>query len=417
MLDIDLTGESRNNNPTSTTTAQTPENVTNLNGPAETTDLNKTSVETPETPKTAPKDENETKESSTGVFALEPGTSVEYDGKTYHINAEGDMVDEAENVFKKASEVDDFLKANQVEESNESVINSIKSALNLDLKDENGNDIEFADTTDGIISLVSTAFENKNKEIADATINKLFSDKPYLKSLDDYVTVHGSIKGFSDRPDRTGIRIDKDNVEQQKSIIKMYYSEVLNKNISDKYMNYLDDSGSLYEEAEDALKNIKAFDKANADAIAKQAEERREADVKATIEYFENVRDIINKKDLGVIKLPDTVVRTIDGKKYTSNLNDFFDYVSKPKYDDGTGNKVTAYMRDYSQRDADTRIKQDLFDAWCRFTGVTYEDLIKSYAAKKEVNDLKKQAASIKVNSKTIKVTPSKTSGINDILL
>ena len=103
----------------------------------ETTDLSKT-------PDTPPVEENNDND-------LEAGTELEIDGQVYTIAENGDIVDKDGKVFKEAKDVKDFLKENEpVDDDEELNLNSIKEAIGIDVKDEQGNAIEFQDTPQGV---------------------------------------------------------------------------------------------------------------------------------------------------------------------------------------------------------------------------------------------------------------------------
>ena len=61
--------------------------------------------------------------------------------------------------------------------------------------------------------------------------------------------INGTPKGFGDIPDRSGIVIDPENKMQQEAIIRMAAKEFGNESLNDNYIKYLNDSGSLFDEA------------------------------------------------------------------------------------------------------------------------------------------------------------------------
>ena len=145
--------------------------------------------------------------SSTGE--LEAGTQIEYDGVTYVINNNGDLVDEEGNIFKNAEDIAKWLKDNGVNDNtnDESIsIDSIKEAIGLDLTDENGNPIEFTNDAEGVKSYVESVINHRSNDIAQGAVNRLFAENPMLKQFIDYVQVTGTPRGFGDIPDRSGIK-------------------------------------------------------------------------------------------------------------------------------------------------------------------------------------------------------------------
>ena len=145
-------------------------------------------------------------DSSTGE--LEAGTNVDFEGNTYTVAENGDLVDKDGNVFKAAAEVKDWMDSLETEEDNPLSISAIQEALGTEIQDEAGNPVEFSNDAQGVQAYVNAVIELKSKEIQEGAINKLYADNPMLKQFQDYVTLNGSPIGFGELPDRSGIEID-----------------------------------------------------------------------------------------------------------------------------------------------------------------------------------------------------------------
>ena len=185
--DIDFEG-----NPTTTTSSEdvksgngvkVDNNPVDIHGDKtnETTDLSKT-------PDTPPVEENNDND-------LEAGTELEIDGQVYTIAENGDIVDKDGKVFKEAKDVKEFLKENEpVNDDEELNLNSIKEAIGIDVKDEQGNAIEFPDTPQGVKDYVDAVVATRTNEVAQGAVNKLFMDNPMLKQFIDYVKVKQNLQ-------------------------------------------------------------------------------------------------------------------------------------------------------------------------------------------------------------------------------
>lgn len=326
--------------------------------------------------------------SSTG--GLEVDTNVEFEGKKYTVAENGDLVDADGKVFKEAKDVDEWIKSLEVDEPGAEVnIENIRKAMNIDITDENGNPVEFTDDIEGVKNYINSAIELKSNEVASAAVNKVFVDNPILKQFVDYLTVNGGDpRGFGERPDHSGITVDEKSEEQQIAIIKVAAREFGNASLNDNYIKYLKDSGGLYDEAKAQLANLQNADKERDEAYAKQAEAQRQQQEAETIAYWKGIKDTIDKREIGGYKLPESLVKEVNGQKVTVTPNDFYDYLSRGIKDEN-GNIVTAYERALANQSPEEATNQELLSAWLMFTGGTYKDLVKMAINNEQVKTLK----------------------------
>lgn len=357
--------------------------------------------------------------SSTGELA--EGDKLEVDGKTYTVDANGNIVDEQGSIFKEAKEVADWMKSLEVEEETEDKglnIASIQKALGVTVTDEKGKEVEFTDDAEGVKSYVDSVIALKSNELQQAAINRLYADNPLLKQFQDYVSLTGTPRGFGDIPDRSGIELDKDNEAQQIAVIKMAAAEFGNKSLNDNYIQYLKNSGSLYDEAKMQLKSLVDKDKAVQKDIETRAAEQRAEEERAVAEYWNNVNNIINGRMIAGYKIPESFTKEVDGKKMTYTPNDFFGYVSSPTVQLQDGRQVTQYQYDLSQLSDEDYLNREMLDAWLMFTGGTYKDLMGMAAKEDKVRTLKLKAKEQRTSS-AIKVirNSSKKANLDDIIL
>ena len=356
--------------------------------------------------------------SSTGD--LEVGTEIEFEGATYTVDENGNIVDKDGKVFKEAKDVEAWLKENEATDANDTdelSIDAIREAVGVDVTDESGKPVEFTNDAKGIKSYIDSVIALKSNDIAQGAVNKVFTDTPLLKQFVDYVTVTGSPKGFGDIPDRSGIQLDKDNPSQLEAVIRMAAKEFGNKSLNDSYIKYLKDSGALYDEAKSQLEALVGKDKAYRQEIEARAKAAREQEEQEVRDYWQSVSDAIAKKVIGGYKLPDSIVKEVNGQKVTFTTADFYRYLSEPAVQDEEGNVLTAYQRDLNNLSNEEALNKELLDAWLTFTGGSYKDLIdmavKEDAVRKLVVKSKQQRS-----TRTVKINKPKSDkvDINDIL-
>ena len=393
------------------------EDVTNLGG-NDVDDITDKNSEEPNPDNTGSKDNNDDNP-STGE--LNVGDQLEVDGITYTVAKNGDLVDDKGNVFKEAKDVADWLKSVNVEndEPDSSItLASIQESLGVTITDENGKPVSFTDDAAGVKAYVDSVIELRSNELQQAAINRLYSDNPLLKQFQDYVQLNGTPRGFGEIPDRSGIKLDKNNEQQLVAVIKMAAQEFGNKSLNDNYIKYLRDSGGLYDEARNQLEALVDKDKAYRKDIETKAAEQRKQEADALKNYWEKVNNIINGRVINGYKIPDSFTKEVDGKKIVITPNDFFNYLSNANVDGDNGKKLTAYQRDLANLTDDEFMAREMLDAWLMFTGGTYKDLIDMAVKEDQVRKLvvrskeNRSAKSVKI----VKKQNGKTS-IDDIIL
>ena len=358
--------------------------------------------------------------SSTGE--LSEGDTIEVDGITYTVDASGNLVDDKGNIFKEAKDIADWLKTVDIEDNKDDSknisISSIQEALGITVTDAEGKNIEFTDDAAGVKAYVDAVIDLKSKDIQEATVNKLYADNPLLKQFVDYVQLTGTAKGFGDIPDRSGIRLDKENTEQLKAVILMAAREFGNKSLNENYINYLKDSGGLYDEAKAQLQALVEKDAAIRKDIETRAKAQRDADAKSVSDYWKKVNNVIDSRIIAGYKLPESFTKEVNGQKVIITPNDFYNYLSKATETDTDGNKVTGYQRDLNKLTDDEYLNRELLDAWLMFTGGTYKELIAMAVNEDKVRQLRVKSKEQR-STKTVKVIKKQGGKVdmNDIVL
>ena len=353
--------------------------------------------------------------SSTGE--LTAGDNVEFEGETYTVAENGDLVDKDGKVFKEAKDVKEWIESLQEETDDTISLETIQDAFGQTIVGEDGKPVEFTNDAAGVQAYVKAVVDLQRNEIAEGAVNKLYADNPLLKQFVDYVQVNGSPRGFGELPDRTGWQIDKDNAAQQETIVRMAAREFGNASLNDNYIKYLKDTGGLYDEAVNQLKALQDKDKTVRAEIEQRANAARAQEQQEIETYWNKVNDVINGRTIAGYKLPDSFVKEVDGKKQTLTPTDFYNYLSRQTEVDADGNRITGYQKDLANESDDDYLARELITAWLMFTGGTYKDLATMAIKENEVRTLKLKSKENRAH-KTVKVTkPASKSSVDDIIL
>ena len=425
VQDIDFEGanntEGNVTNDTNTGALDNKDDVTHLNGGDVDDITNGSTDDDKNKPDDKDDNTNDQHNDDTSTGELNVGDQLEVDGATYTVAENGDLVDDKGNIFKEAKDVAEWLKSVDVKDGDDDAslsLSSIQEAVGITITDENGNIVEFTEDANGVKSYIDSVISLRSTELQEAAINRLYQDNPLLKQFQDYVQLNGTAKGFGDIPDRSGIKLDKNNEAQLVAVIKMAAQEFGNKSLNDNYIKYLRDSGGLYDEAANQLDALVEKDTAYRKQIETQAAAQRKQEVDNIKNYWDKVNNIINSRVINGYKIPDSFTKEVNGKKVVVTPNDFFSYLSEAKVEREDGSKVTAYQNDLSKLTDDEFMAREMLDAWLMFTGGTYKDLIDMAVKENEVRKLivkSKQSRSAKT-VKVVKKQDGKTS-IDDIVL
>lgn len=339
---------------------------------------------------------------------LPSGTEIEIDDTTYIVDTLGNLVDDKGNIFKEAKDVDAFLKEFKENEENANSIDieTIQKTIGIEVTDENGKPIEFDSTPEGVAAYVNSVIELKQEEFAEAGVNKLLQTYPIVSDVLNYYVANGnSLDGFGEIKDRTGIVIDDANIAQHEAIIRESFKEFGKRGDVESYIKYLKDSDQLLNVAKEELSALQ-----QADADFKQENARKAAEVAAAqeqelIDYWNGVKETIDKREIAGYKIPDTMIVERDGKKIPVTPDDFFKYLYEVN-DEG----LSRYNVDLSKETREQRRDDEILRAYLKFTGKNYNSLMEMAIADKEVKRLKLVSAN-RTSKQTIKI---KTPGSNN---
>lgn len=344
---------------------------------------------------------------------LEEGTVIEDGDNKYTVDKDGNLIDDKGNIFKAKNEVAAYLKEFEVEDtSNEDKIDvkSVQELVGISVTSEDGKPVTFDNTPQGVASYVQSVLDLKRDEFAKAGVNKLFEDYPVVSDFLNYYVANGnSFEGFGELRDRSGIEVDENNVSQQEAIVREAFKEFNRRGNVDKYIQYLKDSNELFNVAKEELEALQKADNDVREANAKEALRVKAEEEKQLVEFWNGVKECIDKRQIAGYRIPETVIIERNGKQISTTPEDFFNYVYQV---DDKG--LSRYENDLMKLSPAERRDEELLKAWLKYTGKGYDSLIEMAVSDKEAKKLKLTASQRKSTRGAIKIT--KPDSKNDVL-
>lgn len=344
---------------------------------------------------------------------LEEGTVIEDGDNKYTVDKDGNLIDDKGNIFKAKNEVAAYLKEFEVEDtSNEDKIDvkSIQELVGVSVTSEDGKPVAFDNTPQGVASYIQSVIDLKRDEFAQAGVNKLFEDYPIVGDFLNYYVANGnSFEGFGELRDRSGIEVDENNVSQQEAIVREAFKEFNRRGNVDKYIQYLKDSNELFNVAKEELEALQKADNDVREANAKEALRVKAEEEKQLVEFWNGVKECIDKRQIAGYRIPETVIIERNGKQISTTPEDFFNYVYQV---DDKG--LSRYENDLMKLSPTERRDEELLKAWLKYTGKGYDSLIEMAVSDKEAKKLKLTASQRKSTRGAIKIT--KPDSKNDVL-
>lgn len=359
------------------------------------------------------KDTKNPNDATANEHDLEEGTIIEDGDNKYIVDKDGNLIDDKGNIFKSKNEVAAYLKEFEVEDaSNEDKIDvkSIQELVGVSVTSEDGKSVTFDNTPQGVASYVQSVLDLKRDEFAKAGVNKLFEDYPVVSDFLNYYVANGnSFEGFGELRDRSGIEVDENNVSQQEAIVREAFKEFNRRGNVDKYIQYLKDSNELFNVAKEELEALQKADNDVREANAKEALRVKAEEEKQLVEFWNGVKECIDKRQIAGYRIPETVIIERNGKQISTTPEDFFNYVYQV---DDKG--LSRYENDLMKLSPAERRDEELLKAWLKYTGKGYDSLIEMAVSDKEAKKLKLTASQRKSTRGAIKIT--KPDSKNDVL-
>lgn len=328
--------------------------------------------------------------------SLKEGSVVTVGEDSYTVDANGNLLDKDNNIFKSSNEVAEWLAQFETVDDDEDAdainLANIQKAIGIDLSDENGNPVEFENSIEGIKSYINGVVEANREENYRTAFNSIQQQYPFIDDVINYwVANNNSLEGYNEIPDRSKIEVIPNNIAQHEAIIRQSWAESKRPGNIEDYLQYLKSSGNLEAVARDELKGLQQLDADYRERIAQQAEEVEAQQQQYIAEYWKSVQDIVQGGKIAGYDIPETISVNRDGRTIAVGRNEFFNYLYQV---DGEGKSM--YQRDIEATDETTQLQDQLLRAYLMFTGGSYADLVTMADNKNKVKHLKLAAKNSK---------------------
>ncbi len=328
--------------------------------------------------------------------SLKEGSVVTVGEDSYTVDANGNLLDKDNNIFKSSNEVAEWLAQFETVDDDEDAdainLANIQKAIGIDLSDENGNPVEFENSIEGIKSYINGVVEANREENYRTAFNSIQQQYPFIDDVINYwVANNNSLEGYNEIPDRSKIEVIPNNTAQHEAIIRQAWVESKRPGNIEDYLQYLKSSGNLEAVARDELKGLQQLDADYRERIAQQAEEVEAQQQQYIAEYWKSVQDIVQGGKIAGYDIPETISVNRDGRTIAVGRNEFFNYLYQV---DGEGKSM--YQRDIEATDETAQLQDQLLRAYLMFTGGSYADLVTMADNKNKVKHLKLTAKNSK---------------------
>ena len=328
--------------------------------------------------------------------SLKEGSVVTVGEDSYTVDANGNLLDKDNNIFKSSNEVAEWLAQFETVDDDEDAdainLANIQKAIGIDLSDENGNPVEFENSIEGIKSYINGVIEANREENYRTAFNSIQQQYPFIDDVINYwVANNNSLEGYNEIPDRSKIEVIPNNTAQHEAIIRQAWAESKRPGNIEDYLQYLKTSGNLEAVARDELKGLQQLDADYRERIAQQAEEVEAQQQQYIAEYWKSVQDIVQSGKIAGYDIPETISVNRNGRTIAVGRNEFFNYLYQV---DGEGKSM--YQRDIEATDETAQLQDQLLRAYLMFTGGSYADLVTMADNKNKVKHLKLTAKNSK---------------------
>jgi hypothetical protein len=332
---------------------------------------------------------------------------IDIDGVVYTLDSNGNAIDEQNSIKYTKEQIAAFEG-----EPTSLGIKELAKMTNIVPIDEDGKEIEYEDTPQGIAKYANDVYQIGLNQGINNYQEQLFNTYPLLGDIIDHLQLNnGSLEGFGKKLDYSSIKLDKDNETQLVNIIteaRIARGESNDK--IEKYIKYLKSGDSLFDESNEELKYLIAKDTEFKTTQAKQIEIQKANDIKAAEEYWgikinnngqllnlnkpDSIYDTINKGKLKindeVYIIPDKIKITDNGKITYKTRDDFFNYLYSPVEVvlNDQRVKMTQHEVDLHNENLNRKPSNDIFDAYKRFVKYDTSQFIKENVNRVAVNTI-----------------------------
>lgn len=315
---------------------------------------------------------------------IEVGSVITVGDVEYTVDKDKNLVDKEGNIFKKAEEVQDYLKEFDVdEEVNEINLSAIQQALGIDITDDKGKAVEFEDSLEGIKGYINAVMESARQDNYETAINTLYQRYPIIEDVLNYYVSNGnSLEGFKEERDYSNIVIDDNNEAQQEAIIREAFATRGQKGV-DNWIAYQKSQGTLAATAKEELEAMQAATEQRRTAMAEEAERIEQEQQAALQQYWGGVKQVIDSRHIAGYEIPEHFTRVQNGQKVSVTPRDFFNYLYLVDEDGHS-----QYEYDLAKQTNDARRDDEILRAYLLYTGGSYANLVNMAINKEQVKNL-----------------------------
>ena len=339
---------------------------------------------------------------------------VEIDEVEYTIDKDGNAVDENGQIKFTKEELDKMEEASEEDEGSLS-LEEIKKKVNIVTVGDDGKELSYDNTENGLVAYINDVRKQTRREAKEAGVSEFLDQYPQVKDVVNYLKINnGNLEGFNSTKSFKDTKIDKDNEEQQISIVAER-EKMLGKSEADanEYATVIRDAGKLEEESKKALKDLQKREEevsAEQERLVKEREQEYNqqiqqywgVDVKDGKLVDLNIKDsLYNKVKSGKLEIGDKVysipenirVKEQDGSSKTYTRGEFFHYMYVPlevPLNNGDVRYMTGYEIDMAQKEATRKVDEDVFDALKMFVRYDTSQFIEEQVNKDKVNKIRK---------------------------
>jgi hypothetical protein len=318
------------------------------------------------------------------AVGFKQGDSITVDNVDYVINATGDAVDTNGEIVLSAAEI-----AEQMGEASgdSGILDSIAKIDGLIAYDEQGDEITFEDSIEGLASRNAYIVKQESRNAVGKAFDAFFEENPELEDMFKYKLAVGSLKGYNRDVTLLTTPLTKDtDIHIMETVVRdIETKRGRNPQQIDRLIEMYKTNEILLDEATSAQMQLKAIKVKEDSAL----EERRVANEKlqsAKInEHWSRVNTIIKtgKFDSLGFNIPENFkIKTKEGAIKTASRDDFYKYISKA---------VTAEGYSQAQLDrasVENNLEYRIFSDLLFFLGGDMEQFIKQQVANKKVSDI-----------------------------
>lgn len=332
-------------------------------------------------------------------------------------DANGNVVDKNGNIVAEFDKVDKFInaepifddKGNQVDESGkiiktasqvkfeQSAIGGVINELPYDLKDENGNPIEYPDTLEGYTKLAKdvAAIELENFK------KSFFESNPTLREVAKHLLSGNELETFNNPVDYSKIDTKSLTADDKLELIKKsFIVSGVDKDTAADMVNLIKEKGGAA--VEDKLSKALSTLDSNSKAQQKARDEAYQQSIKEenqkVVQYWGKVKQEIDTGKLGSIDIP------------KNEQEAFFKYISTPVNSDGDSQEILDQQKE--------GLNADLMMRYYRFKKYNVGNIVKSEVNKEKIKTLRDRINKAhKSKSSSSSNNFKNTKGVGDVSL